>query len=67
MELCLQEAKQLNVPMWIGSSVVQMWFHAMSQGRGNDDYTTLVKMIEEWAGVTVGGNESGPRGTDEER
>jgi 3-hydroxyisobutyrate dehydrogenase-like beta-hydroxyacid dehydrogenase len=67
VELCLQEAKQLNVPMWIGSSVVQMWFHAMSQGRGNDDYTTLVKMIEEWAGVTVGGNESGPRGTDEER
>jgi 3-hydroxyisobutyrate dehydrogenase-like beta-hydroxyacid dehydrogenase len=67
VELCLQEAKQLNVPMWIGSNVVQMWFHAMSQGRGNDDYTTLVKMIEEWAGVTVGGNESGPRGTDEER
>lgn len=62
VELCLQEAKQLNVPMWVGSSVVQMWFHAMTEGRGNDDYTTLVKMIENWAGVTVGGNESGPRG-----
>jgi 3-hydroxyisobutyrate dehydrogenase-like beta-hydroxyacid dehydrogenase len=59
--LCLEEARELNVPMWVGSNVVQLWFHAMTQGRGADDYTTLIKMIEDWAGVTVGGNESGPR------
>ncbi len=59
--LCLEEARTLDVPMWVGSNVVQLWFHAMTQGRGNDDYTTLIKMIEDWAGVTVGGNESGPR------
>ena len=59
--LCLEEARELNVPMWVGSNVVQLWFHAMTQGRGNDDYTTLIKMIEDWAGVTVGGNESGPK------
>jgi 3-hydroxyisobutyrate dehydrogenase-like beta-hydroxyacid dehydrogenase len=58
--LCLEEARELNVPMWVGSNVVQLWFHAMTQGRGNDDYTTLIKMIEDWAGVIVGGNESGP-------
>ena len=58
--LCLEEARELNVPMWVGSNVVQLWFHAMTQGRGNDDYTSLIKMIEEWAGVVVGGNESGP-------
>jgi 3-hydroxyisobutyrate dehydrogenase-like beta-hydroxyacid dehydrogenase len=58
--LCLEEARELNVPMWVGSNVVQLWFHAMTQGRGNDDYTTLIKMIEDWAGVVVGGNESGP-------
>ena len=58
--LCLEEARELNVPMWVGSNVVQLWFHAMTQGRGNDDYTALIKMIEEWAGVVVGGNESGP-------
>lgn len=57
--LCMEEARELNVPMWVGSSVVQLWFHAMTQGRGNDDYTTLIKMIEEWADVTVGGNDSG--------
>jgi 3-hydroxyisobutyrate dehydrogenase-like beta-hydroxyacid dehydrogenase len=58
--LCLEEARELNVPMWVGSNVAQLWFHAMTQGRGNDDYTTLVKMIEDWAGVIVGGNESRP-------
>jgi 3-hydroxyisobutyrate dehydrogenase-like beta-hydroxyacid dehydrogenase len=58
VELCLDEAKRLQVPMWVGSNVVQMWFHAMTQGRGDDDYTTLVQMIEEWADVTVGGNGS---------
>jgi len=59
--LCLEEARELNVPMWVGSNVVQLWFHAMIEGRGGDDYTTLLKMIENWAGVTVGGNESRPR------
>jgi 3-hydroxyisobutyrate dehydrogenase-like beta-hydroxyacid dehydrogenase len=54
--LCLEEAKRLDVPMWLGSNVVQMWFHAMCEGRGDDDYTTLIKMIEQWAGVTVGGD-----------
>lgn len=53
--LCFEEARRRNVPMWVGSNVVQLWFHAMTQGRGNDDYTTLMKMIEEWADVVVGG------------
>lgn len=58
VSLCLEEARQLNVPMWVGANVVNLWFHAMTQGRGDDDYTTLIQMIEEWARVTVGGNES---------
>jgi hypothetical protein len=40
--------------MWVGSAVVQLWFQAMTEGRGEDDYTTLIQMIEKWAGVTVG-------------
>lgn len=55
--LCLEEARRLGVPMWVGTNVVHLWFHAMTQGRGDDDYTTLLQMIEEWAGVTVGGND----------
>lgn len=46
--------------MWVGSNVAQLWFHAITEGRSNDDYTTLIKMIENWAGVVVGGNDSGP-------
>src|SRR4030095_2490693 len=59
IELCLAEAKRLKVPMWVNSAVVQLWFQAVTEGRGEDDYTTLIQMIEEWAGVTVGGNELG--------
>jgi 3-hydroxyisobutyrate dehydrogenase-like beta-hydroxyacid dehydrogenase len=58
--LCLEEARDLKVPMWLGSQVVQMWFQGMAEGRGDDDYTSLIKVIEKWANVVVGGNESGP-------
>lgn len=55
VKLCLDEARALEVPMWVGNSVVQLWFQAMVEGRGQDDYTTIIKMIEGWAGVTVDG------------
>ena len=54
VELCFAEARALEVPMWVGSAVVQLWFQAMTEGRGQDDYTTLIKTIEGWTGVTVG-------------
>jgi 3-hydroxyisobutyrate dehydrogenase-like beta-hydroxyacid dehydrogenase len=54
VRLCLEEAQRLGVPMWVGSSVTQLWFHAMCEGRGDDDYTTLMAMIEAWSGVVVG-------------
>jgi len=59
VSLCLEEARDLKVPMWLGSQVVQMWFQGMAEGRGDDDYTSLIKVIETWANVVVGGNESG--------
>jgi 3-hydroxyisobutyrate dehydrogenase-like beta-hydroxyacid dehydrogenase len=58
--LCLEEARQLNVPMWLGANVVEMWHMGMAEGRGNDDFTSLIQMVEKWSGVVVGGNESGP-------
>jgi 3-hydroxyisobutyrate dehydrogenase-like beta-hydroxyacid dehydrogenase len=54
VELCFAEARALGVPMWVGAAVVQLWFQAMAEGRGQDDYTTLIKTIEGWTGVTVG-------------
>ena len=58
VHLCLEEAKQLGVPMWLGANVVEMWHMGMADGRGDDDFTSLIQMIEKWAGVVVGGNES---------
>jgi 3-hydroxyisobutyrate dehydrogenase-like beta-hydroxyacid dehydrogenase len=60
VHLCLEEAKQLKVPMWLGANVVEMWFMGMAEGRGDDDFTSLIQMIEKWSGVVVGGNASGP-------
>jgi 3-hydroxyisobutyrate dehydrogenase-like beta-hydroxyacid dehydrogenase len=60
VSLCLEEAKHLKVPMWLGANVVEMWHMGMTEGRGEDDFTSLIQMIEKWAGVVVGGNESGP-------
>src|SRR5581483_8991559 len=60
VSLCLEEAKHLKVPMWLGANVVEMWHMGMTEGRGDDDFTALIQMIEKWAGVIVGGNESGP-------
>ena len=45
--------------MWLGANVVEMWHMGMAGGRGDDDFTSLIKMIEKWAGVVVGGN-AGP-------
>jgi 3-hydroxyisobutyrate dehydrogenase-like beta-hydroxyacid dehydrogenase len=60
VHLALEEARELGVPMWLGANVVEMWHMGMAQGRGEDDFTSLIQMIEERAGVVVGGNESGP-------
>ena len=56
VQLCFDEARAMDVPMWVGSSVVQLWFQGMVEGRGQDDYTTIIKVIEGWTGVTVQGS-----------
>jgi len=49
--LCLEEADRAGVPMWLGSSVRQMWQFFMSQGMGKDDCSRISTVIEDWAGV----------------
>ena len=56
----LEEARDLGVPMWLGANVVEMWHMGIVEGHGEEDFTALIKMFEKWAGVVVGGNESGP-------
>src|SRR5206468_2695390 len=59
VSLALEEARELGVPMWLGANVVEMWHMGMIEGHSDEDFTALIKMFEKWAGVVVGGNESG--------
>jgi 3-hydroxyisobutyrate dehydrogenase-like beta-hydroxyacid dehydrogenase len=55
IRLCLQEADALGVPMVVGSAVRQMLSIATASEGAEADMTEIVKPIEKWAGVRVGG------------
>lgn len=49
--LCLEEASRAGVPMWLGSSVRQVWEFMMTQGLGKEDCSRISAVIEAWAGI----------------
>ncbi|MFJ7794065.1 NAD(P)-dependent oxidoreductase [Pseudomonas sp. NPDC096950] len=49
--LAVDECQALGVPMWVGSSLRQMWNVAALQDGGKRDLTELVLDIEAWAGL----------------
>lgn len=51
--LGLKEAEALGVPMWVHGTVGQLWRFADQQGLGPADFTSLIKVMEGWAGVEV--------------
>lgn len=53
MELGLAEGRALNVPLWAGEAIGQIWRFALSQGKPEEDYTSLIRIMESWAGVEV--------------
>ena len=53
VRLCLDEAEGMGVPMWVGSMVRQMFQLSTTQHGADADFTTVVKCVEEWAGVEV--------------
>jgi 3-hydroxyisobutyrate dehydrogenase-like beta-hydroxyacid dehydrogenase len=53
LRLCLEEAEGMGVPMWVGSMVRQMFQLATTQHGAGADFTTIVKCVEQWAGVEV--------------
>ena len=53
VELGLAEARALNVPLWAGEAIAQIWRFAMTQGAQDADYTSLIRFMEAWAGVEV--------------
>jgi 3-hydroxyisobutyrate dehydrogenase-like beta-hydroxyacid dehydrogenase len=49
----LDEAHALGVPMWTHETVAQLWRLGVQQGMGDQDFTSLIKLMEGWAGVEV--------------
>ena len=55
LDLCLDEAEALRVPLLLAHSLRQVWKFAMAQANEADDNTTLIKYYEKMAGVEVRG------------
>jgi 3-hydroxyisobutyrate dehydrogenase-like beta-hydroxyacid dehydrogenase len=56
VRLCFEESKELNVPNAVMRSVLDQWEATDKEYGGDSDFTSIVKMVETRAGVTVGGN-----------
>jgi 3-hydroxyisobutyrate dehydrogenase-like beta-hydroxyacid dehydrogenase len=55
LRMCLEEADALGVPMVVGSAVRQLLSITAAAEGPEADMTDVVKTVEQWAGVTVGG------------
>jgi 3-hydroxyisobutyrate dehydrogenase-like beta-hydroxyacid dehydrogenase len=55
VRLCVDEAEALGVPMLIGSVVRQFLAMANASFGATSDFTEMVKLVEQWAGVEVDG------------
>lgn len=55
VRLCLEEADALGVPMVVGAAVRQMLSITMARFGADSDFTSIAKVVEEWAGVEIKG------------
>jgi 3-hydroxyisobutyrate dehydrogenase-like beta-hydroxyacid dehydrogenase len=55
VKLCLDEGEALGVPMLVGNAVAQLLAVAKARQGANADISTIVRCVEEWAGVEVKG------------
>jgi len=55
MKLCMEMAESLQVPMWVATAVDRLWMQTVLQIGPNENTTTIVKTVEQWAGVEVRG------------
>jgi 3-hydroxyisobutyrate dehydrogenase-like beta-hydroxyacid dehydrogenase len=55
VRLCVEEARDLDVPNSVMNAVLDQWELTNSEYGGDSDFTAIVKMIEKRAGVIVGG------------
>ncbi len=53
LKLCLEEAEAAGVPMWVAAAVRQLWFQVREEIGADQDFTTIMQLVERWAGVEV--------------
>jgi 3-hydroxyisobutyrate dehydrogenase-like beta-hydroxyacid dehydrogenase len=53
VRLCVDEAEALGVPMVLGSLVRQMLAITQAKFGASSDFTSIAKVVEEWAGVEI--------------
>jgi 3-hydroxyisobutyrate dehydrogenase-like beta-hydroxyacid dehydrogenase len=53
VRLCVDEAEALGVPMVVGAAVRQMLAVTQAKFGPDSDFTSIAKVIEEWAGVEM--------------
>jgi 3-hydroxyisobutyrate dehydrogenase len=49
LNICLDLAGELRVPMLLGAALRQLWSLAAAQGMADQDHTALVQLTERWA------------------
>jgi len=57
VRLCMEMAESLQVPLWVGTAVDRLWMQTVLQIGAEQNSTTIVKTIEQWAGVEVRGHD----------
>lgn len=55
VRLCLEEADALGVPMIAGSAVLQLIAITEARFGADADFTTIARVVEDWAGVEIRG------------
>jgi 3-hydroxyisobutyrate dehydrogenase-like beta-hydroxyacid dehydrogenase len=53
LRLCVDEAETLGVPMVLGAAVRQMYAITNARFGPDSDFTSVARVIEEWAGVEM--------------
>ena len=55
VRLCIDEAEALGVPMVVGAAVRQMLAVTQAKFGADSDFTSIAKVVEEWAHVQIRG------------
>jgi 3-hydroxyisobutyrate dehydrogenase-like beta-hydroxyacid dehydrogenase len=58
LRLCVDEAETLGVPMIVGAAVRQLFAVTQAKFGPDSDFTSVAKVIEEWAGVQMRARET---------